>query len=226
MSETWLNEKHSENLSLHGFESIHVFGQKRTGVKKGRLSGGLSVYFKTELKKNISVIETNKSGILWLKLNKTLLSSNNDLYICHVDIPPPGSKVLLDKDFDFFEEIEKGIEKYNKLGNTFITGDFNSRIAQLPDLLPYDKYLDGDDDDNNDDDDDDHDDDDDDDDGKFHFNNLIQCNNRDNVIDNYGRKLVALCKSTDHMIAIGRLCNDLDGNFTFLSVRCYRLFDT
>ena len=70
LSETWLNEKHTENLTLQGFESTHVFGQKRTGVKKGRLSGGLSVYFKTDLKKNISVIETNKSGILWLKINK------------------------------------------------------------------------------------------------------------------------------------------------------------
>ena len=111
MSETWLNEKHSENLSLQGFECIHVFGQKRTGVKKGRLSGGLSVYFKTELKKDISVIETNKSGILWLKINETLLSSNNDLYICHVYIPPPGSRVLNDKDFDFFEEKRKRYRK-------------------------------------------------------------------------------------------------------------------
>ena len=136
MSETWLSEKNSENLSIQGFENIHIFGQKRTGVKKGRLSGGLSVYFKTELKKNISVIETNKHGIVWLKIDKNLPSSNIDSYICHVYIPPPGSKVLIDKDFDFFEEIEKGIEKFSKLGNTFITGDLNSRTAQLLDMLP------------------------------------------------------------------------------------------
>ena len=44
-----------------------------------------------------------------------------------------------DKEFDFFDEIEIGIEKFGKLGNTFITGDFNSRTAQLSDILPCDK---------------------------------------------------------------------------------------
>ena len=67
--------------------------------------------------------------------------------ICHTYIPPPRSKVFVDKDFDFFEEIEKGIEKYNNLGKTFITGDLNSRTGQLSDILQSDKYLDDDDDD-------------------------------------------------------------------------------
>ena len=41
---------------------------------------------------------------------------NKDIYICNAYIPPNNSKVLIDKDFDFFEEIEKGIEKYSKIG--------------------------------------------------------------------------------------------------------------
>ena len=48
---------------------------------------------------------------------------------------------------------------------------------------------------------------------------MINRNNRDDVIDNNGRKLIALCKSTDHIIANGRLCNDLEGNYTFMSSR-------
>ena len=43
--------------------------------------------------------------------------------------------------------------------------------------------------------------------------------NKDHVIDNNGRKLLALCKSTDHIIANGRLCNDPTGNYTFISER-------
>ena len=39
----------------------------------------------------------------------------------------------------------------------------------------------------------------------------------DHVIDNNGRKLLSLCKSTNHMI--GRLFNDKDGSFTFCSER-------
>lgn len=43
--------------------------------------------------------------------------------------------------------------------------------------------------------------------------------NKDHVIDNNGRRLIALCKSTDHIIANGRLFNDRDGNYTFCSSR-------
>ena len=122
------------------------------------------------MKNEISVIETNNFGVIWLKINHTILSSNNDLYLCHVSIPPPGSKVLIDKDFDFFEEIEKGIEKLNRLGDTFITGDFNSRTAQLSDILLFDKYLDDDDDDTN-----------------ISYKNTKMRRTKDHVIDNNGK---------------------------------------
>ena len=55
--------------------------KKELALKKGRLSGGLSVYFRKELKNEISVIETNNFGIIWLKINHTIFSSNNDLYL-------------------------------------------------------------------------------------------------------------------------------------------------
>ena len=42
LSEIWASEKHLTNLSIQGFESVHVFGQK--------VSGGLAVYYKNELK--------------------------------------------------------------------------------------------------------------------------------------------------------------------------------
>lgn len=32
--------------------------------------------------------------------------------------------------------------------------------------------------------------------------------NEDKVIDSYGRKLIDLCKTTDHVTVNGRLCND------------------
>ena len=50
LCETWASEIHLTNLSIQGFESVHGFGQKSTGVKKGRLSGGSAVYYKNELK--------------------------------------------------------------------------------------------------------------------------------------------------------------------------------
>jgi len=40
-----------------------------------------------------------------------LLNLKANVYILHVYIPPLGSKVLNDRDFDFDDEIEKGIER-------------------------------------------------------------------------------------------------------------------
>ena len=58
-SETWTNSKNVVNLDINGYESVHIHGQKSPNVKKGRQSGGLSVYFKTELKHDISKVEQN-----------------------------------------------------------------------------------------------------------------------------------------------------------------------
>ena len=78
-----------------------------------------------ELKEYISIVEQHKNGIMWLKIKNEILFSNEDIYICHSYIPPASSKVLFDQQFDFFEEIEKGIEKHSKNGKTFIVGDFS-----------------------------------------------------------------------------------------------------
>ena len=40
-----------------------------------------------------------------------MLNLEASVYILHVYIPPLSSKVLNDRDFDFYDEIEKGIEK-------------------------------------------------------------------------------------------------------------------
>ena len=44
-------------------------------------------------------------------------------------------------------------------------------------------------------------------------------NNSDHVIDNNGKKLISMCKATDHIIANGRLHGDKNGNYTFSSQR-------
>ena len=125
LSETWISSKHVDNLELQNFESYHIYGQKTCGVKKGRYSGGISVYYRSIYKDQISIVETNDNGIIWLKINQTLFHFNEDVFICNLYIPPTCSKVLRGRDFDFFEDIEIGLERYSEMGKTFIVGDFN-----------------------------------------------------------------------------------------------------
>lgn len=210
LSETWLNKKQPLNTDINGYISYHVYGNKRSGTNKGRFSGGLSIYYKNELSDNISIVETNQYGIVWLKLKQDLFSVESDMYLCHTYIPPVNSKVLIDQDFDFFYEIEKGVEKYGQLGKTCITGDLNSRTGNLSDILEYDKYLDC-------------------------FEELdteninthfpVIRNNPDKVIDCNGKRLINLCRATNHIIVNGRLNKEQDNQFTFVSNRGLSITD-
>ena len=64
-TETWLSPHTHFNLQLNGFCSEHLFGNKGTRVRKGRYSGGVSIYYKCDLKRNIQVIEKLQCGIIW-----------------------------------------------------------------------------------------------------------------------------------------------------------------
>ena len=79
---------------------------------------------------------------------------------------------------------------------TFIVGDLNSRTGQLNDIMETDKYLDGtlNDEQNN----------------IFDNTSIDETtypkrNKSDHVIDNNGKKLISMCKATDHIIANGCL---------------------
>ena len=185
-----------------------MYGNKTRGVKKGRQSGGISAYYKQKLKDQISVIEKNDIGIIWLKIKNDIFRFDDDVFICFAYIPPVSSKNLQDQDFDFFEEIEKGLEKYNKMGKTYVVGDLNSRRAEQSDILDFDKYLDNIENDESDDEI-----------LNDYLNMVCIRNNQDKTIDNNGKKLLALCRSTDHIIANGRLYSDQNGELTFCSQR-------
>ena len=92
-----------------------------------------------------------------------------------------------------------------------MTGDFNSRTGQsseITDYLNFDSYLNVGMTDN-------------------HDNNDIPLRtSKDSVIDNYGRRLLDLCKSTGLIIANGRLGADkYIGDFTCITPRGQSVVD-
>jgi len=50
--------------------------------RRGRYSGGIAVYYKHELSSNISIVEKQRIGIVWLRLHATLFSFDEDVYLC------------------------------------------------------------------------------------------------------------------------------------------------
>ena len=161
--------------------------------------------FTRRTKRQNFIVERNDFGLIWLKLSNELFHFNKDVYLCFVYIPPTSSKVLKDKDFDVFEEVEKGLEKYIKMGKTYVTGDLNSRTAALSDILDFDAYLDTDHDDELQ--------------HVLNMSTLPLHQNQDTVSDSNGQKIISLCKSSGYIIGNGRLLNDKLGKYTFCSTR-------
>ena len=80
--------------------------------------------------KNISIDKKSKN-FLWYKISKNLLSTNTDLFICGVYIPPEKSTYF---DEEIFDELETDILSFSSKGNTMVLGDFKARTSHL--LLP------------------------------------------------------------------------------------------
>ena len=197
LSETCLSKNHHYNLSIKDYCCVHLFGNKSKTTKKGRYSGGISIYFKDKLSSKIHIEEKQQCGIMWVKLCKTLFSFKQDVFICHTYLPPKTSSLVKNTDLDIFELIENGIEKYKPLGKVLITGDLNSRTSDIPDQILFDKHLDN-------------------------ISNIAPVtyvskrSNKDKTIDAFGKRLISLYKTSNFIIANGRLHKDANiGEFTF-----------
>lgn len=200
-NETWLASKTQYNLDIEGYKCLHIFGNKSSNTKKGRFSGGISLYYRDQFTDKIKIIEQNQTGILWIKILRDVFEFNEDVYMCNIYIPPVNSKLRNAADFDIYEQLEQGIIAYKTLGKIFITGDFNSRTSNATDLLDFDKYLDEENDFSN-----------------FSDLQIRDRVNKDHVLDTSGRRLLLLCQTSNLILANGRVLGDSNsGEFTYCS---------
>ena len=137
MNETWISNHETINSDINGYSnySEHISGIRSKNTIRGRFSGGISFYYKSELKKYIHVVESKQCGIIWIKISREIFPFDDDVFICHMYIPPNVSKVFSSTDFDFFEQLEIDIVKYNDLGKVYVSGDFNRPHVRFIKLL-------------------------------------------------------------------------------------------
>jgi hypothetical protein len=202
LSETWTNRNDPYCLDITGYVCEHVYGRKFVS-KRGRYSGGVSVYYRSHLKDHILVIEKCENNMIWVKLSACLFDFDCDVVIGGVYIIPDDnvSKSLRRDDTDSFELIEQGIAKYDD-SKLIVVGDFNSRTGTLSDdleILRPDRYVDT---------------------TCVSDVNIDRRVSQDHVTDTRGRRLLDLCKSTGLVLANGRLCSDKNvGQLTFAGPR-------
>ena len=82
------------------------------------------------------------------------------------------------EDVDYFELLEGDIAKYQLLGKVLVTGDFNGRTGSSSDFILYDRYVEAGPDDS------------------VRLTDIPVRVNKDHMTDAYGKRLLALCKTT------------------------------
>jgi hypothetical protein len=100
-----------------------------------------------------------------------------------------------DDKYVLWDKIEEGITKYSVMGDTMLIGDFNSRIGNVNETLECSTEIDNLS-------------------GVYHAESLVNRNTQDNVVNQFGRKLLDLCRHTNMCILNGRSLGDIQGQPT------------
>jgi hypothetical protein len=192
----------NSNIDLPGYS--HIASHRTKHGTKGRHSGGIVIYYKTELSKYVSLVRNEHKDILWIKFNNSMFNNSSDLYIAIIYFSPNNSSRQDHIDNDLFTLLENDVASFmEKSPNVIILGDFNARTALRPDYITYDSSNVNSDIPLPDD---------------YQYDDMSLIPKRcsmDNTTNNHGNKLLNLCKATSLKIVNGRLGNDkLTGAYT------------
>ena len=86
-TETWTNENSA--IDIAGFDCLTLHRARRAGAKKD--SGGIVVYFRSELSSHVELIETPEDCIVWVRVKKNFLRSDTDSLLCTCYVLPSNS---------------------------------------------------------------------------------------------------------------------------------------
>lgn len=189
LTETWTRR----TVFVPNFKCFSSVDKPRSNSSKGRSSGGILVLYKNCFAPHVT-LEKRSHNFIWFKVDKTLMGTAEDVFVCGTYIPPENSKHFSP---EIFEELEKDIMEFRSKGFLILLGDFNSRTGKYDDHIS----IEGD--------------------NFFTSNNLEESiiptvrNNYDNVVNSNGKHLLEICKHFDFRILNGRTRGDSMGNITF-----------
>ena len=135
-----LSEIHSnKDVSIPGFYSLRQKIRKKshTGPK---ISGGIGVFAKENLRNLIQVIPNDNEDSIWFKIKKDLRQDKDDIFVGSYYVSPPNKKNS--GKFDFFSTLNDEIQKFREKGTVLVQGDLNARTGIETDFVESDKYDD------------------------------------------------------------------------------------
>jgi hypothetical protein len=122
----------SDSLELDGFS---VFMKNRSKAKRN--SGGVAVLVRKDLTNYVEILDSQSDFNMWFKISNELLGY--DLLCCNTYIPPENSAY---SSIDLFDTLENEyIALHNNDELVCFFGDFNGRSKDLTDLCSLDTEL-------------------------------------------------------------------------------------
>ena len=114
--ETWRST--DSKLSLTGLWDFSLVRQKTKKV--GRNSGGVTVFCKENIREGIKIMKSSE-GFVWLKLDSTFFSFEENVFLCGAYIPPENSKNVVSQNTEYFEILGDAVSRYSEQGQVLIT---------------------------------------------------------------------------------------------------------
>ena len=197
-----------DTVDMFGYTFLHQPRRQKFTQK----SGGIGVFVKSSLSKFVSVVEHESDYIMWFKISKQYIQSDEDIFYGVVYVPPSEPRFRNTDEFKKFEIEILDTSFSHKY--VYLLGDFNARTGCTDDFVTADDYLvshfeyDG---------------------SLLIFYNRSTCLpeydmvinrvNIDSVINNGGNLLLDMCKTSNLFILNGRCGQDRGvGSLTFKDI--------
>ncbi|MEW8544973.1 MAG: reverse transcriptase family protein [Candidatus Thiodiazotropha sp.] len=200
--ETWGQYVTQFDNFISGFKAFTCIRKKR--FKKGRASGGVSVFVRCSLVESgfVKRIFSEFDDCVVLLINGRLFDREIDIILCFLYISPEGSSVYSEETgmngIDIFEnKLFEIVQKY-PAANIMLAGDFNARCGEHQDILMNDTV-------------------------DFIFDDDVMYESdefslgrstKDKFQNNFGTSLIELCKEYSIHILNGRVPGDIEGEIT------------
>lgn len=122
-------------VSLSGFECI---SQPRKELSFRR-SGGVAFFAKTEISKLCVQLPSEADYIMWIRIDKHLIDTDENVILGIVYVPPTQSRFYNDDELSKLENEIMSVCSTNKY--VIISGDLNARTSKLPEYVELDQYF-------------------------------------------------------------------------------------
>jgi exonuclease III len=128
----WIKQEQEIQKKM-GYLCFKSSRTKKHKAKRG--SGGVVLFFKQNLQKGLTKIQSLNSDCLWVKMDSNFFGLEHDIYLCNAYIVPDDSNYFRQGDTDVLSILSDEIGSYSTKGQVLIMGDINARTGEIQETL-------------------------------------------------------------------------------------------